>query len=147
VETNLKVVRRLSQIREISNADFCYMESLETLSTLPSDFDVIWCMGSLINAPFQVIRAEAQELVKHLKPNGRWIELAYPRARWEREGQMPFDRWGDKTDGGAPWMEWYDLPKIMAMLAPARFDVVLNFDFHNKDFNWFDLIRKGQRQV
>jgi hypothetical protein len=69
------------------------------------------------------------------------MELCYPRARWEREGHLPFETWGEKTDGGAPWMEWYDLPKLLHRLAPARFDVVLAFDYHNSDFNWFDLER------
>ena len=73
---------------------------------------------------------------------GRWIELAYPKARWERDGKMPFEQWGGKTDGGAPWVEWYDLDKVLARLYPAKFDVILHFNFHNDDFSWFDLIRK-----
>jgi len=67
--------------------------------------------------------------------------LAYPKIRWDREGMLPFETWGDKTDGGAPWMEWYDLEKILKRLDPAKFEVVLNFNFHNEDFNWFDLVR------
>ena len=99
------------------------------------------CQGSLINAPFEVIRQECQELLRHLPVGGRWIELAYPKARWVREGSLPFEQWGDKTDGGAPWMEWYDQAKLQAALAPARFETVLYLDFHNNDFNWFDLLR------
>jgi hypothetical protein len=29
------------------------------------------------------------------------------------------------------------------MLAPARFAPLLAFNFHNDDFNWFDLERRG----
>jgi SAM-dependent methyltransferase len=141
-ESNLEVVKRLCDLRRIQDVDFCYLENLSSLSALRCDFDVIWCQGSLINAPFEIIRAEAQELLKHLKANGRWIELAYPRARWEREGRMSFERWGEATDGGAPWVEWYDLSKLLAVLEPSQFAVVLHFEFHNGDFNWFDLIRK-----
>jgi hypothetical protein len=47
------------------------------------------------------------------------------------------------TDGGAPWVEWYDLTKLHAVLEPARFDTVLYFEFHNSDFNWFDLLRRS----
>jgi hypothetical protein len=105
---------------------------------------VIWCQGSLINAPFDVIQKEAQELMKHLPVGGRWIELAYPRERWVNEGQMPFDKWGEKTDGaGTPWVEWYDLDKVMLLLSPSRFDVVLHFNFYNDALNWFDLIRRS----
>lgn len=141
VDSNLQLVKRLCYLKKIDNVDFCYMENLSSLSALRRDFDVIWCQGSLINAPFEIIRVEAQELLKHLKKNGRWIELAYPKTRWEREGKMSFETWGDTTDGGAPWMEWYDLTKLLAILEPSKFNVVLNFEFHGGDFNWFDLER------
>jgi hypothetical protein len=72
---------------------------------------------------------------------GRWLELAYPKARWEREGRMPFEKWGEKTDGGAPWMEWHDIEKVRWYLAPAKFELVLAIEYHNSDFNWFDLVR------
>ncbi len=144
VETNLRVLQRLCGLLGLRNVDFLYMKDIDSLAPLGNDYDVIWCQGSLINAPFEVIRAEAQALLKHLKPDGRWIELAYPEGRWIREGQLPFDRWGERTDGeGTPWVEWYDLSKLQAVLKPAEFEVVLNFEFHNGDFNWFDLKRRA----
>lgn len=144
VESNLVVLERLCHLLDLREVKFLYMEDVGSLATLPDDYDVIWCQGSLINAPFEVIRMEIQELLRHLPIGGRWIELAYPEARWKREGQLPFERWGERTDGpGTPWMEWYDLPKLEAAFAPARFDVVLQFDFHNSDFNWFDLVRRA----
>jgi hypothetical protein len=79
-----------------------------------------------------------------LKVGGRWLQLAYPRSRWIREGRMPFSKWGEHTDPGkTAWCEWYDLPKLLRMLAPAKFDVVLSQEFHNGDFNWFDLLYRG----
>lgn len=144
VESNLIVVRRLSKLLGLTDLEFLYMEDIDSLSRLGTGYDVIWCQGSLINAPVDVIRAEAQALLKHLKPDGRWIELAYPKSRWEGEGRLPFDRWGEHTDGpGTPWVEWYDLSKLQAVLKPAEFEVVLYFEFHNGDFNWFDLKRSS----
>ena len=71
-------------------------------------------MGSLHNAPESVMKPELQELVRHLKAGGRWLQLAYPVARWEREGSPPFDVWGQMTDGlGTPWCEPYDVPKLL----------------------------------
>jgi hypothetical protein len=62
-----------------------------------------------------------------------------PRARVSR-----FANWGLTTDGpGTPWAEWYDLDKLLSMFAPARFEVVLYQEFHNGDFNWFDLRYRG----
>ena len=116
---------------------------MESLSKLDTNYDVIWCQGSLINAPLDLVREEAQTLLKHLKIGGRWIELAYPKERWEKEGKMSFETWGEKTDGGAPWIEWYDLEKVTSILRPAWFDTILYFNFHNHDFNWFDLIKRS----
>ena len=143
VESNLIVVQRLCKLLGLQNVDFLYMRDIDSLSNLGTGYEVIWCQGSLINAPFYLIREEAQELLRHLKPDGRWIELAYPKGRWEREGRLPFDQWGEHTDGaGTPWVEWYDLSKLRAALEPAEFEVVLYFEFHNGDFNWFDLKRR-----
>jgi len=142
VDSNLAVCARICELLGVRNVDFCYLKDLSSLSDLGSSYDVMWCQGSLINLPFQLAWSEAQQLLKHLKPRGRWIELAYPRIRWERDGELPFDRWGERTDGGAPWVEWYDLEKLLARLHPSRFDVVLYLEFHNGDFNWFDLVRR-----
>ncbi len=140
VESNLRVLRRLCNILGVRDVDFCYLSDAGSLDQLGL-FDFIWCQGSMICAPFDVAKGEAKELLKHLKADGRWIELAYPKMRWEREGRMPFEKWGKKTDGGAPWMEWYDLEKLHQRLEPARFKTVLDFEFHNSDFVWFDLAR------
>ena len=142
VESNVKFAERVCQIERIPNATFCYMEDLSCLDRLPFDFDVIYCCGSFINAPLEVSRIEAQAILKHLPVGGRWIELGYPKTRWEREGSMPETEWGARTDGGAPWMEWHDILKLNYLLGPAAFDVVLMLEFHNSDFNWFDLIRR-----
>jgi len=141
VRDNLTVTERLAETFGLTNVKTVYLEDLTSLDTLREMYDVIWCCGSMLHSPFDVVRDESQILLRHLKPAGRWIELAYPRSRWEREGSLPFERWGEKTDGGAPWVEWKDLEKIRKQLAPASFRAVLAFDFHDRDFNWFDLQR------
>ena len=77
VRENLEVLERLCGLRGVKNARFHYLEDLASLSALPRDYDVMWCQGSLINAPFEVIREEIQVLLEHLKIGGRWIELVY----------------------------------------------------------------------
>jgi SAM-dependent methyltransferase len=143
VQSNVEVVRRVCKLKGLEDARFCYMQDLSSLTSLPSDYDFIYCCGSMINAPLGVIRLEASELLKHLKIGGRWIELAYPKSRWQRDGCPPFDRWGERTDGGAPWMEWHDLEKLTRYLSPGVFDVVMTFEFHRGEFNWFDLVRRS----
>lgn len=144
VPSNVANTKRLSRLLGLSNVRSFLMEDIESLAALPRDFDVIWCQGSLINAPFEFVRTEVQALLEHLPVGGRWVELAYPEQRWIREGRLPFERWGEKTDGdGTPWVEWYDLDKLKRALAPALFDVLFAFNFHNDDFNWFDLVRRS----
>jgi hypothetical protein len=141
--SNLELLRRLCKIFQIGTAEFFHLENLASLSSLRNDFDCIWCQGSMITVPFEFARLEADALVQHLGLGGRWVELAYPPERWVREGSLPFDKWGRSTDGATTtWMEWYDLSRLRERLRPAEFDVILSFNFHNDDFNWFDLIRR-----
>jgi SAM-dependent methyltransferase len=147
VETNLKVLERVCKIMGLTGMRFVLLEDLDSLKPLDTDYDVIMAMGSLHHAPAEVVRPEMQELVRHLDCRGRWLQLAYPRSRWVREGRMAFSRWGENTDGpGTPWAEWYDLPKLLKLLEPAKFDVVLYQEFHGGDFNWFDLLYRGVRK-
>jgi SAM-dependent methyltransferase len=144
VETNLKVLQRLCKIMSLSEVRFVLFEDLNSLKPLDTDYDVIMAMGSLHNAPDPVMKPEYQVLLGHLKVGGRWLQLAYPRSRWIREGRSPFSKWGEITDGpGTPWCEPYELEKLLQMFAPAKFDVVLYQEFHNGDFNWFDLLYRG----
>lgn len=144
VDSNVRLARRLCDILGVKNADFLYLRDARSLEALDEDYDVIWCQGSQITAPFDIVQEEDRALIRHLKPNGRWIELGYPKTRWEREGRRPFESWGEATDGGAPWIEWYDLDKILRRLEPARFRPILYFEFHSSDFNWFDLLREDE---
>ena len=144
VVENLEILQRLCTEFGIADARFIHLEELSSTASLPGPFDVIYAQGSLINMPANLVREEVQMLLGHLPVGGRWIELAYPRERWQREGALPFDRWGHKTDGiGTPWVEWCDLDKRLQMLSPARFEPLLAFNFHNDDFNWFDLVRRA----
>jgi anaerobic magnesium-protoporphyrin IX monomethyl ester cyclase len=143
VESNVEVVRKLCKILKLDDVGFHYVKDVESLSSLDSGYDVVLASGSLHNAPFDVMYPEAQELLRHLRVGGRWLQLAYPKSRWRREGRLPFDIWGILTDGkGTPWAEWYDVPKLFRLLAPAKFNVVLYLEFDKGNYNWFDLIRR-----
>jgi hypothetical protein len=55
----------------------------------------------------------------------------------------PFSKWGVITDGpGTPWSEWMEPDKLMGLLAPGKFDVVLYREFYTY-LNWFDLLYRG----
>lgn len=144
VETNLKVLERLCKIMGLKDVQFVLLKDLDSLRPLDADYDVIMAMGSLHNAPDHIMKPEYRELLRHLKVGGRWLQLAYPKSRWIRDKRPPFKVWGQYTDGpGTPWCEPYELEKLLGMFAPAKFDVVLYQEFHNHDFNWFDLLYRG----
>jgi hypothetical protein len=108
---------------------------------LSSDFDAVMAIGALLNAPRKVTRAEFQWLLPHLNTSARWLHLAYPKSRWIREGMPAFSQWGERTDGpGTPWMEYHDWEKMLYFFAPTKIELVFNSEWHNNDFNWFDLI-------
>ena len=143
VETNLKVLQRLCKILGLKEVRFHHFQELSSLHALDTDYDVIMAMGSLHNAPVEVMKPEYQELLRHLRVGGRWLQLAYPKSLWIKAGRPTFDKWGQMLER-SPWEEWYDVPKLLSMFEPAKFDVVFYREFHNGDFNWFDLVYRGQ---
>ena len=99
-------------------------------------------IDSMHHAPSDILEPEYEELLRHLKVGGAG-SACVPK---EQVGlrQTSLQALGPKTDGpGTPWAEPYDLEKLLSMFEPARFDVVLYQEFHNSDFNWFDLLYRG----
>jgi ubiquinone/menaquinone biosynthesis C-methylase UbiE len=144
IEENLKVLERLCKIMGLEETRFHLLRDVNSLRPLDLDYDVIMAMGSLHHAPMEILKPEYQELRRHLKVGGRWLQLAYPKSRWIRDRRSRFSHWGITTDGpGTPWAEWMDVEKLLGMLAPGEFDVVLYQEFHSGDFNWFDLVYRG----
>ncbi|MBC8035608.1 MAG: class I SAM-dependent methyltransferase [Rhizobiales bacterium] len=143
IEDNLKVLRKICEgFGILDRVDFHYMRDVQSLTSLPCDFDVVTAMGSLHNAPIDVMRPEIQELYTHLKPGGRWLQLAYPRSRWEQEGAPPFSQWGVMTDGeGTPWAEWYDVDKLLSLFPENSMRVLFYAEWYKNAFNWFDFKR------
>jgi Methyltransferase domain len=138
-EANLQVIRRVCGELGL-RGNFIFIDGDFKCFDKLGMFDVIWANGSLIHVPFAFARAECMRILPHLNPGGRWIELCYPKQRWVREGRLPFSEWGKVTDGErTPWVEWYDIVKMKRRLFPALLEVILDFNFHEGFFNWFDL--------
>jgi SAM-dependent methyltransferase len=135
---NLEIVRRVAQARGLDIATL-YIDGLGAFDRLPHDFDAVWCIGSIHHMPFEAAREESHAIIQHLKPEGRWIELAYPRERWVREGSPPFQQWGRLTDGErTPWAEWYDIEKLKLRLMPWRIELIFDHLFQSDAYVWMD---------
>ena len=143
VPANLEIIERLARILRQENVTTCLISDLASFEMLADSYDVILCQGSLHHAPASVVVPEMHALAQRLRPGGRWLQLAYPRERWLRDGRMPFHHWGEVTDGpGTPWAEWMSLEKLLSRLDPYCFDVLLDFNFHDDEFVWFDLVKR-----
>ena len=137
--SNLEVIKRIFQLRGlpppvcVTLTDWAVLQGLD-------DYDVILALGSLHHAPRAVVQPEFEAIARHLVPGGRFLFHAYPYERWIREGQLPFDRWGEQTDGpGTPWAEWYDLQSLLAALAPTRFVALYTATSPTGHMIYFDL--------
>ncbi len=144
VPTNLAVIRRVAALKGLQErVQFHLIPDDLAFDTVPT-VDAVIAIGSVHHVPFEIARRECSNILSRLQPNGRWLELVYPRTRWEKEGRLSFERWGAMTDSpNTPWSEWYDLEKLQRRLAPSRFRALLDFDFQGTDFHWFDLERRG----
>ncbi len=147
VPDNLAVIRRIAALKGLGDRVRLHLIGDDlSFADLPRDYDAIWVFGSIHHVPFEIARREALDLLGHLKPGGRWMELVYPRERWLREGTPPFDQWGKLTDGErTPWAEWHDIEKVRRRLLPAPMRTVLDFEFCSHNYRWFDMVYAADR--
>ena len=141
---NLEVIKRVSTLKGLSEADTLHIDGISAFDKLASDYDVVWAIGSIHHVPFELAAEESRAILRRLKPNGRWIELVYPPERWAREGAVPFERWGTMTDGeSTPWVEWYNEQKLKRRLFPAVMRTILDMPLYSSSCWWIDLEHTG----
>jgi SAM-dependent methyltransferase len=136
--SNLEVVRRIARHRGLA-IQTLHIDGIQAFEGLAKDFDAVWAIGSIHHVPFDTAREESAAIIEHLKPGGRWIELAYPRERWVREGSPSFSDWGRLTDGErTPWVEWYDVEKLKLRLHPWRVEPTFEHRHQSDTYIWMD---------
>ena len=142
--SNLEIIRRVARQRGLDIATL-HIDGIGAFAKLASDFDAVWCIGSIHHVPFDEAREESAAIISHLRLGGRWIELTYPRERWVREGSLPFDQWGRLTDGErTPWAEWYDIEKLKLRLYPWRLEPTLEYRHQSDNYVWMDSLVIGK---
>jgi SAM-dependent methyltransferase len=140
--SNLDVVRRIWRLKGLGRPTCLHLTRFDDLDSLDSDFDAVVAFGSLHHIDAVEGKPEFEALARRLKPGGRFIMHAYPVQRWIDEGRLPFEEWGEKTDGaGTPWAEWYDTRKLLSQLRPALFAPVLYCEYRAGAMNCIDVIR------
>jgi SAM-dependent methyltransferase len=142
VASNLEVVKRIFSLKRLPTPQVVHLTTPEVLDSIDNDYDAVFGFGSLHHGPISLVKPEYDALARRLKPRGRFLFFAYPKQRWIDEGEMPFDRWGEKTDGAdTPWAEWYDAKKLIARLRPAHFARVSESVFRDGAMICIDLIK------
>lgn len=140
VPGNLAVIDRVASLKGLTVG----LQKIGEDLSFCGEFDAIVAIGSIHHVPFDVARKEALNALSCLKIGGRWIELVYPRERWLREGSMPFDQWGSRTDGErTPWVEWYDAEKVRHRLRPAILKTILDMELASHSHRWLDFRYEG----
>lgn len=141
VQDNLILLERICSIKGIK-ANYYYIDDFFNYH-FENSFDVFIFIGSLINAPFEFTKRQADAMMPFLKDGGRIVMLAYPKERYETLGARSFTEFGKMTDGErTPWCEWYDDGKVKALFGEKFvLNWSRNFGRDGIEFNWFDLTK------
>ena len=142
-ENNINLVKKLCNLLKKENVDFKILTDPFNFN-YNDTYDVGWIHGSLLTVPFELAKAEFMNLNKYLSKNAFVTFLMYPKERWINEGSLPFELWGNFTDGeNTPWMEWYDDDKIKDLVG-NEYDLIKTTKRgqNNTEIVNFDLIKK-----
>lgn len=109
----LEFIKRITALYGVTNAAFELMN--DTVHPFPRQYNAFYAHGVLHHVPFEVARKQFENIDRYLLPGSKVVMLMYPKKRWENAGCPTFERFGDFTDGGCPWTEWYDEEKILRL--------------------------------
>lgn len=115
-QKNIDLIKRLCKLKNITNVYFKVIDN-------PVDYDfrvqynAVWSHGVLHHIPLHLAKQEYANIKKYIKKNAYVMLLMYPKERWEKEGKMDFTKWGNKTDGGCPWIEYYTENKVLELVG------------------------------
>ncbi len=123
-----------------------YFELLEDpfKHTFSRSFDAFYAHGVLHHIPFEEAKMQFQNIDKFLKTGSAVVFLMYPKERWVLAGSPSFEKFGDYTDGGCPWTEYYDTEKIKALVGD-NYELTFEYKwgYNCTEFVNFEFIKKG----
>ena len=122
VPSNIHLVERVCNLKNL-NCSFVKLEKMDDYENL-GKFDLIIAMGSLHHMPMKITKKIIEKMSKNFEKNKtKFLMLTYPFSRWKKDGCLPFRFWGLKTDGWAPWTEYYDKKKI-ALVFSNKLEII-----------------------
>lgn len=140
-ETQLSFIKRITKLFGVTNAHYVWMKDI--YYSFPRSYNAFFAHGVLHHVPFEVAKAEFANINKYLEKGTIAVFLMYPKERWEHWGSPSFEKFGEYTDGGCPWSEYYDEEKIKALTGP-EFELVSTkkWGWKNIEFVNFELVKK-----
>ena len=107
-------------------------------------FNAFFSHGVLHHMPFKNAKKQFKNINKYLNSGSVCVFLMYPKERWEYAGRPKFKDFGNSTDGGCPWTEWYDGKKILDLVG-SEFELKDEIPWgssNEPEFVNFELIKK-----
>jgi len=149
VDINPKQIEFLKRLVDVISRNLAPVENInfEVLTEpLSQDFgrkfSALYSHGVLHHVPLSFAREEFKNFDRHLEVGSPVVLLMYPKERWEDCGRPDFEVFGNYTDGGCPWAEYYDEEKIMELVGPNyELNEVIPWGDNNREFINFELIK------
>lgn len=115
-ENNINFVKRICKLKNITNVDFKVIDDPLNYD-FGKQYNALWSHGVLHHIPIEFAKKEYENINKYLENDSKIMLLMYPKERWEKQGKMSFTTWGNLTDGGCPWIEYYTEEKILQLVG------------------------------
>jgi len=148
-EKQIEFVKRINKVflkEKFSEDKFDYvlLKDPET-QDMPKQFDALYSHGVLHHVPLDFAKKEFENFNRFLKNNADVVLLMYPKERWEDCGKPSFERFGDFTDFGCPWAEYYDSEKIYDLVG-KEFEIIeeIPWGAMNREFINFELKKESK---
>lgn len=133
-----------SEDKAIDNISYQVLEDPYNHYYGKNKFNAFFSHGVLHHVPFNDAKRQFKNINKYLMSGSFCVFLMYPKERWEYAGRPKFEDFGNSTDGGCPWTEWYDSEKILDLVG-SEYDLkeVIPWGSSNEpEFVNFELIKK-----
>lgn len=112
----LLFLQRITKIQECKNVFFEHLTDTEN-HIFHRNFQGFFAHGVLHHIPFEQAQKQFRNIDKYLEIGADVVFLMYPKERWILAGKPSFKDFGNSTDGGCPWTEYYDQEKIKSLVG------------------------------
>jgi hypothetical protein len=113
-EIQLQFVNRVVELygNKECKYEFYHIQDPLNIQLKEKKYNAIYSHGVLHHVPFEIAKQEISEFSKFMEKGALAVILMYPEERWVAAGRPSFKDFGNWTDGGCPWAEYYNEDKM-----------------------------------